>query len=172
MPDCLKNDPIREEQPDSEPFVGSDGHNLHMFVSRCCDVTLSLEPLCLIACGSCGMPAIPGNWRGAGGGSMSYCPCGCGCLALPSTDESSTMPADPSPISDAVAEHRHWSVLFSREGDEGVSRTARVWATNAKSAALRAIWLHVNSPLTVSVDGHQRWRWTPEGGLTEEDENA
>lgn len=44
-------------------FIGMESHNLHEFVSLCCDCELSLEPPCRVACGMCGKDAEPDNFK-------------------------------------------------------------------------------------------------------------
>lgn len=37
-----------------KPFLGIEENNLHLFMSKCCECDLSIEPLCKICCGCCG----------------------------------------------------------------------------------------------------------------------
>ena len=52
----VRSDPFEKwiEKQEPELFIGMEETNIHEFVSPCCQVGLSLEPLCRVACGGCG----------------------------------------------------------------------------------------------------------------------
>jgi len=43
----------------TELFIGIESTNIDLFVSDCCDVALSIEPLCRVVCGNCGEECKP-----------------------------------------------------------------------------------------------------------------